>query len=292
MLKSMTGFSVVSDSFDKWQFEISIKTLNSRYLDCHVRMNNNISFLEPKLRAKIKEKISRGKVEVFVALKINEDCNIDTELFLSRAEKFTRLLRETKQKCNIIPEVSMSNVLRCPDLFRYEDDDLSGDEFIDYFLSCFDKALDNVLIFRQKEGEVLKTDVTDCCRKSLAILELIKKEYPRVIEDYKNRLSEKIKEVLKEKDVNEDRVLTEIAILSDKITVHEETIRLENHLNNLINLTNSKAPVGKKMDFTIQEANREVNTIGSKINDIKISALVIDIKAEIEKMREQVQNIE
>lgn len=292
MTISMTGFGRSQEVIDDFDILVEIKSVNHRYFEFYARTPRAYNYLEDKLKSLVQSKISRGKIEVSLTiLKVNGK---ETEIEANKnvVDGYVKALREIKDEFNLIDDLSLSNISRLPDVFTVRKKIEDEDYVQGIVLSVAQKAIDCILGMKQLEGNNIKTDFEN----RLAFIEQKVSEIESLmagsVDTYRQKLYNKIKEVLEQKNIDESRVLTEVAIFSEKIAVDEETVRLKSHIEQFLELVNSAQTVGRKLDFLVQEMNREINTIGSKSQDIEISKIVVDIKAEIEKIREQVQNIE
>lgn len=292
MIKSMTGYGVGTAEYNGKTFTVEIKSVNSRYSDFSIKLPRIYIFLEDALRKAASEKIKRGKVDIFFnvehAQKSGEVVTLNTELARSYHNALLALSEELGIPCTAKAET----FLRLPDIFTVEAEDEDADEISKAALSALSCALEGYEKMRETEGEKLYEDLCS----HLAFIENATKEIedysPNIVTAYQKRLEERMRETLGNTEYDETRLMTEVAIFSDKVNTNEETVRLKSHTEQFRKMLNSSDAVGRKIDFLIQEMNREINTIGSKSNDLTIARIVIDVKAEIEKLREQIQNIE
>ncbi len=292
MIKSMTGFGRFDGTVGGRSIVVEIKTVNHRFLDFSCRINRGYGFLEEKLKSFISEHIFRGKVDIYVTVSENENTESVVEINHSLAAGYVKALRELSQKYGIKEDVSASKLSKYSDVLSVRKP--AEDEELVWSLvkEGTEKALAGLIAMREKEGERLRTDVLSRGKAIIALVERVEERSPKVVEEYREKLFLRIKEILECVDIDEQRILTEAAIFADKTAVAEETVRLRSHIAQAADMLESSAPIGRKLDFLVQEMNREANTIGSKISDLELSHVVVDIKAEIEKIREQVQNIE
>lgn len=291
LIKSMTGFGRGEFSQGANTFSVDVRSVNHRYSDVSVRMPRTMSVLEEKVREFITEKISRGKVDVYINYNTfgqSSQVKLDTNL----AKAYVDSLNTLKETFGIRDDISLSLLTRFPDIMALETVEMDMDELWAILKQALEMALNALVEMRQREGERLKTDLLDKLVNVRGFVGEIKEKSNGVVDEYKNKLYDRIKELIKDIPIDENRLLTEVAVFADKSSVDEEIVRLESHMEELQKALNFKGSVGKKLDFIIQEMNREVNTIGSKITDLGILNNVINIKTEIEKIREQVQNIE
>lgn len=294
MIKSMTGFgraeTVVDDTYE---ISIQIKSVNHRYADYSVKVPRLYGFIEEFVRAKISQCISRGKVEVYVSIhKINDDSK---EIRLNRrlAESYISTLRELSS-FGLDDDLSLSALAVFSDIFEVEYKEIDEKAITEMVSEALGQALDGFLKMREDEGLRLKSSILEHLNALEAQVNLVEKLSPQTAVEYRERLEKRLRETLSGLNItaDESRLLTEVAIFSDKVSVDEETVRLKSHIVEFRTALDADAPIGKKLDFIIQEMNREANTIGSKCNDIKLSKCVVEIKSIIEKIREQIQNIE
>lgn len=292
MVKSMTGFGRAQETIDGMSITVEMKSVNHRYFDFSSRVPRTYGFLEEKLKSYIQTAVSRGKLECYVqieALEI-EDCVVSVNHSL--AAGYIDALKELSERYNLTDDITVSSVAKYHDIFSVHKSEADEERIWNAVKAVTDKALASFVSMREKEGEKLRDDILSRCDTILENVEFIEKRSPQTVIEYNNKLLERMKNVLEDVQVDEQRLLTEAAIYADKIAVAEETVRLRSHIEQMHEFMNSEIAIGRKMDFLIQEFNREANTIGSKAQDVEIARKVIDIKAEIEKIREQVQNIE
>ena len=292
MTMSMTGYGRSQQLIDGRDITVELRAVNHRYFECSVRTPRSYSYLEDKLKSYVQSRVSRGKIEVGVTIQNVEVAASEVQINEPLAEAYLTALREMGSKLNIADDITVSAMARFSDIFtvrRVQEDE-------DYIWSCVSRvaqeAVDHFLEMRASEGARLKEDILSRGAHIGEMVEVVKQRSPETLKNYRERLYQKLREVLEDRQIDDSRVLTEAAIFADRIAVDEETVRLESHLTALKQILNSEGAVGRKLDFLVQEINREANTIGSKAQDIEIARVVVEIKAEIEKIREQVQNIE
>ncbi len=292
MIKSMTGFGREQGIVDGYEILVEIRSVNHRYFEFNSRLPRNFGYLDEKLKSLSGERISRGKVEVFVTISKNEGTEAEIEVNLDLARGYVNALRNANEALELNDDLSLTSLMRFPDVFKIQL--VQDDEEIIWnaVKQICSTALDKFIDMRETEGQKMYDDISSRLEFIENKTNEIKSIMPQINENYKNRLYSKIKETLADKDVDEQRILTEVAIFSDKTAVDEETVRLHSHISQFRELINSDEPVGRKLDFLVQELNREVNTIGSKAQDLSVTKTVVDLKSEIEKIREQIQNIE
>lgn len=291
LIKSMTGFGRGEFSQGTSTFSVDVRSVNHRYSDVSVRMPRAMSGLEEKVREFVSEKISRGKVDVYINYSTfgqNSQVKLDTNL----AKAYVDSLNTLKEMFGIRDDINLSLLTRFPDIMSLETVDQDMDELWFILKEALEMAFNALVDMRQREGERLKSDLLEKLVNVKGFVTNIKEKSYCIVDEYKNKLYDRIKELTKDIPIDENRLLTEVAVFADKSSIDEEIVRLESHMEELRKALNFNGSVGKKLDFIIQEMNREVNTIGSKITDLSILNNVISIKTEIEKIREQVQNIE
>lgn len=292
MIKSMTGYGRAEKTFDEYKITVEVKSVNNRYLDYNVKLYKQYSFLEEVVRECISSVISRGKVDVFI--QFDNIAADDTVVTVNEnvAQGYYDALTSLSDLLGVKNDVTTTSLSRFSDIFTVEKKEQDREKIAADAKTVITEALIDLTENRKREGERLKNFFDECISGIKDILEVIKQRSPETVSDYKTRIKERIQEILDGVEVDETRLLTEVGIFADKVNITEEIIRFESHLKEYNNLLNSDIPVGRKLDFTIQELNREANTMGSKCNDFTIGKAVVDLKSEIEKLREQVQNIE
>lgn len=292
MLRSMTGYGRSQKILHGRDITVEIRSVNHRYYEYSSRIPRTYSYIDDKLKTLLKSGISRGKVEV--AVTINNIESKDTEIALNKgvAEGYVRALRSVADELQLKDDLSLSKLIKLPDVFCVQKTPDNEEEIWNDVAETASEALDKFVSMRELEGERLKCDILAKADLILTKVGMIEELSPQTVENYRNRLYQKLQEVLEGKDIDEQRIVTEAALFSEKIAVDEETVRLRSHISQLKTMLDSDETIGRKLDFIVQEMNRETNTIGSKAQDISITRIVVDVKAEIEKIREQIQNIE
>ena len=294
MVKSMTGYGRGEQSFDGVQIVVELRSVNNRYLDCTVKMPRAYIFAEEAMKAKVQAGVARGKVDVFVTITRSGG----DDMVVTVNETLAKSYVEAIQKLHELGlgrarrEYYPTDLPRLPDVLTVEKREEDLDEMKERLLTVLELAIDDFNSMRAREGERLAEDILGRADAIEGLLGQVEVRSPQTVNDYRTRLEAKMREVLQNTQIDEGRLLTEAAIFADKVAVDEETVRLHSHLGQLRELLSAGGAVGRKLDFLIQEFNREANTIGSKCNDLEITRHVVDIKAEIEKIREQVQNLE
>lgn len=292
MLKSMTGFGRSEKIINGRDITVEIRALNHRYYEFSARIPRNMGYLEEKLKTALGGKIFRGKTEVSVTIVNVEETDSVIEVNLPVAKGYLEALRKANGELGLTDDITLSRISRFPDVFTVRKAAVNEDEIWEDVRQTAEEALDSFIAMRETEGSRIKADFTGRIGYIGELLEIIEERSPKVNEKYRERLYFKLKEILDDKNIDESRILTETAIFADKTAVDEETVRLRSHINQFRSLIELNEPVGRKLDFLIQEFNREVNTIGSKAQDAEITKIVVELKSEIEKIREQIQNVE
>ena len=292
MLRSMTGFGRGEDTIGGRHIVFEIKSVNHKYFEFNSRIPRGYLFLEDKLKAYIQGKISRGKVDVFLQIETLEETDVQVLVNHSLASAYVTALQELKERYQLPDEPSLALLSKYSDIFSVHKAPEDEDAVWEAVCQVADQAIASFLKMREAEGARLKADILEKAGEIVALVDQVERHTPETVEHYRERLKAKIEELLQDNRFDEQRVLTEVAIFADKVAVDEETVRLRSHFQQLQRLVDSDGPVGRKIDFLVQEMNREANTIGSKSVNSQIAYLVVDIKALIEKIREQVQNVE
>ena len=292
MVRSMTGFGRAKQQINGLDITIEIKSVNHRYFEFCARLPRAYNFLEDKIKSTLAGSISRGKVEVSVLLEDNIENATVVEINREYANAYISALKLLSKEYKIKNDIKVSSLLGNSDVFKVKKQVLEDEVIENAVLTVLKSALDNFIEMRTVEGERLVNDVKSRTAFILEKVEFIEKRSPETVKAYQERIEQKIKELLEDTSIDQQRILTEVAIFADKVAVAEETVRLRSHIKQFEDLLNSDEAVGRKLDFIVQEMNRETNTIGSKAQDIEIAHTVVDIKSEIEKIREQIQNME
>lgn len=290
-MKSMTGFGRASLESNGKNYIIEIKTVNNKYSDITVKSPKRLSFIEDKIRKQIANKITRGKVEVSVSFFDFSNKSKNVVLNKEIAKEYIKQLREIADENNLSENISVVEIAKLPDILNSMDSD-NDEEITNETLQCLNMALDSLIDMRKAEGENIKQDLLIRIERVKNLVDKIAENSKGIVEEYVSKLEKRVKEILKNDVVDENRIAQEAVIYADKTSIEEELTRLNSHIVQFKELVNSDEPVGKKLDFMIQEMNRETNTIGSKAGSGEITKAVIDLKVELEDIREQVQNIE
>ena len=292
MIRSMTGFGRAQETVNGITATVEVKSVNHRYFDFSCRVPRNYGFLEEKLKSYVQSRVTRGKIECYVQIEAQEAEECIVKVNHSLAKGYIDALNEIATEYSLENDVTVSSVARNHDIFSVHKSEADEEIIWNAVNTVASMAIDSFVSMREKEGQKLKDDILSRCDTILENVSFIEKRSPETVVEYNNKLLERMKNVLTDVQVDEQRLLTEAAIYADKIAVAEETVRLRSHIDQMHEFMKSDIAIGRKMDFLVQEFNREANTIGSKAQDVEIARKVIDIKAEIEKIREQVQNIE
>ena len=292
MIRSMTGFGRATKNVDGLDITVEIKSVNHRYFEFASRMPRVYQFLEEKMKSLCQGSITRGKIEVSVFIEDQTEKSTTIDLNRQYASAYISALRQLSKEYKIKDDLKLSALTNNSELFTVKHTAVADEVIENAVLGVTKEALQSFVDMRIVEGAKLKEDVLSRLNTILEKVAFIEQESPETVKAYRERIEQKIKELLDTASVDEQRILTEVAIFADKVAVDEETVRLRSHISQFCNLLETDAATGKKLDFLVQEMNRETNTIGSKSQNIEIAHTVVDIKAEIEKIREQVQNIE
>ena len=292
MVKSMTGYGRHKSVLHGRTLVIEVKSVNNRYLDCNVRLPRVYICAEDGVQRRVKAAISRGKVDVYVNMENNTEEAVSVTLNQPVAAGYMEALRKMAETFGLAPAVSIDLLSKFPDVFKVDKVPENLEELTADIHAVAEEALRDFDAMRCREGEKLEADLLGRLDTLEDFTHQVEQRSPQTVADYRARLTAKLQEVLADRQLHESRVLTEAAIFADKVAVDEETVRLHSHIAQFRDMLAGGSPIGRKLDFLIQEMNRETNTIGSKCNNLEISTIVVNMKAEIEKIREQVQNIE
>ena len=292
MVKSMTGYGRGEQTLHDRKITVELRSVNNRYLDCSVRMPRVYLFAEDAIKTKVQQSISRGKVDVFITLDSSAAEQLKVSVNRSVADGYHGALKELAQIYGLTDDISVSLLSRFPDVLLAEKAEEDAEQVAQDICAVLELALADFDQMRTREGQRLSDDILSRAAAIENMVSFVEERSPQTVSEYRARLEERMREVLENTQLEPARILTEAAIFADKVAVDEETVRLRSHIAQLREMLSKGGATGRKLDFLIQEFNREANTIGSKCNDIQISRQVVDIKAEIEKIREQVQNIE
>lgn len=292
MIKSMTGYGRGSFEQSGRSFNVEIKSVNNRYLDIFIRLPRGINTLEDRIRKYVATKVYRGKIDVYINQeKFGEDdvaVNVDENI----AAAYYNALKTLKERFGLNEEITLSQLTNYPDVISMEKKEEDIEVIWDILVKALDQAIELFLEMRSNEGTKLGKDIKERCQLIKTKVEEIENRSSGVVDEFREKIKVRITEYLKEIEIDEARLLNEVAFFADKSSITEEIVRLKSHISQLENTLSDRDTIGRKLDFLIQEMNREINTIGSKANDLYITNIVVDVKSELEKIREQVQNIE
>lgn len=292
MIRSMTGYGRGENIKDNRKFTVEIKSVNHRYNDITIKLPRSMNYIEDIVRKRLMQQISRGKTDVYIFFETNSQDDIKICLNEILADEYVLQFTKLKQKYNLKDDLSLSLLTTIPDLFTIDKEFVNKDIIIQTLMPALDNALDEFIKLREREGEALKKDILLKLENISNLVDNIKIRSPIMVLEFRDKLKAKVSELLDNSEIDENRILTEVTIFSERCSVDEEVTRLSSHINQVKVILDEKEAIGRKLDFIVQEMNREANTIASKSNDIEITQLTIELKSEIEKIREQVQNIE
>ena len=292
MIKSMTGYGSAKGNVDGLEITVELKSVNNRFLDCSVRLPRSFLFAEDTVKSVVQRHISRGKVDVFISVDSSQAGDMAVKVNEPLLKGYMDALRHIAEEYSLPNDLSAVTVSRFPDVLVVEKKEMDAETITAGVREIAERALDDFDAMRLREGEKLRDDVLNRLAVIDSLVSTVEREAPKTVEEYRNRLEQKMAEVLGTAGIDENRILAEAAIFADHIAVDEETVRLRSHMAQLTNMINGQSPIGRKIDFLIQEFNREANTTGSKCQNSDIAHVVVDLKSEIEKIREQIQNIE
>ena len=292
MIRSMTGYGRYQQVLDGWDVTVELKSVNHRYYEYTSRLPRTCGFLDDKLKSFLQQSIARGKVEVYVSLDAVETADSHVEVNLPLAEAYRDALRETAEKLEVRDDCTVMGLARFPEVLAVRKNEADEEVIWNVVRETAAVALAKFVEMREREGARMRDDVLSRRAFLLERVAVVEERSPQTVREHMDKITERMRELLGTVTVDEQRLLTEAALFADKIATAEETVRLRSHLDQLEQLVNSSEPVGRKLDFLVQEINRETNTIGSKAQDLLLAQTVVDMKAEIEKIREQIQNIE
>ena len=292
LIKSMTGYGRSVETRNGREFTVEVRSVNNRYLDCAVRLPRLVAFGEDAVKQAVKNAISRGKVDVFVSVRSEGGEQGTVTLNTALAEGYLAAMRQMAETFGLENDVKVSDLSRLPEVFTVDKPEVDEEALLADLMVVANEALAGYDAMRTTEGAALDHDLRSRGARILELVGQVEKQSPKTVSDYRARLEAKLREVLANTAIDESRILTEAAIFADKVAVDEETVRLRSHLNQMNTMLDAGGAVGRKLDFLLQEMNREANTIGSKCTDVAVARIVVDIKAELEKIREQVQNVE
>ncbi|MEG1614208.1 MAG: YicC/YloC family endoribonuclease [Oscillospiraceae bacterium] len=292
MIKSMTGYGSANAEIDSMIVTVEIKSVNHRYFELNSRIPRAYGFLDEKIKSYLQSVISRGKIECYIQIEALDSDDVVVRVNHSLAKSYIDALNELAQRYDIRNDISVSSLSRYSDIFSVHKAQADEDKIWAAVKPVLEQAANSFISMREREGQKLKEDILSRANTILEGVEFVEKRSPETVKEYKQKLEIRIKELIADAHIDEQRLLTEAAIFADRTAVDEETVRLRSHIEQLYSMFEDEVAVGRKMDFLVQEINREANTIGSKAQNVEIAGKVLIIKAEVEKIREQVQNIE
>ena len=292
MVKSMTGYGRAVETVNGREFTVELRSVNNRYLDCNVKLPRSLTFAEEAVKQAVKGTISRGKVDVFITVRSESASDVKITLNAAMVEGYLSAMKQMVTDYDVRDDISVSIISRMPEVFTVEKPEVDEEQLLSDLMSVVKQALANYDAMRAAEGKALETDLRSRGNTILELVSQVEAGNGQTVIDYRTRLYNKLQEALANTSIDESRILTEAAIFADKVAVDEETVRLRSHLEQMNQMLTTGGAIGRKLDFLLQEMNRESNTIGSKCSDVKLARIVVDIKAELEKIREQTQNIE
>lgn len=292
MIKSMTGYGRYGQIIEGRLITAEVKSINHRYVECTTRLPKGYGFLERQLKSFIQSQISRGKLDIAITIESADDTQVCIQINEAVANGYMQALKTLAQQLGLKEEIDILTIAAYPDVLTVQQLQEDEEQLWLWIKQVAGKALDDLLIMREQEGQSLKQDILRRVSEIERLIQQVEMRSPKTVEEYKERLHTRVQELVNDQEYNEARLYMEIVLFADKVSVAEETVRLHSHVNQLKHMLESTEPVGRKLDFLVQEMNREANTIASKAVDTQIAYIVVEIKAEIEKIREQVQNIE
>ncbi len=292
MIKSMTGFGRCEVAENNRKFTVEIKSVNHRYLDVNIKMPKKLNFFESAIRAELKNYISRGKVDLFISYEDNTENHANIRYNRELAAEYRKYLRQMQEEFGLEDDIRVSTLSRYPEVFTMEEQNVDEGELWKELRKAIQGAAESFVQTRVAEGERLREDLLQKLDGMLGLVDFIAERSPRIVQEYRQKLEERVKDLLGDAQVDENRLLTEVTIFADKVCVDEELVRLRSHIETTKATLQEGGSIGRKLDFIAQEMNREANTTLSKSNDLEVSNCAIELKTEIEKVREQIQNIE
>ena len=292
MVKSMTGYGRAVETVNGREFTVEVRSVNNRYLDCTVKLPRSLTFAEETVKQAVKATISRGKVDVFIAVRSEGASDVKVTLNVPVVEGYLAAMKQMVSDFGVQDDISVSILSRMSDVFTVEKPEVDEEQLLADLMGVVKQALQHYDAMRAAEGKALESDLRSRGNTIAQLVSQVEAGNGQTVSDYRTRLYHKLQEVLANTSIDESRILTEAAIFADKVAVDEETVRLRSHLEQMNQMLTTGGAIGRKLDFLLQEMNRESNTIGSKCSDVKLARIVVEIKAELEKIREQTQNIE
>lgn len=292
MLKSMTGFGRAVGEIDGYIVSVELKSVNHRYFEFSLRCPRQYGFIEEKIKSYVNSRVSRGKIECNISIEALNTESAEVVINHTLASAYVKALKELSKNYSLNDEIDAVAIAKLPDVLAVKKAEEDESKIWEIIKSVADEAIDKFIEMRQTEGKRMYDDIFSRSAFILDTVEFIEKRSPQTVKEYNDKLIERVHEIIGDASLDEARIIQEVAVYADKVAVAEETVRLRSHIDQLRSFISGDGPVGRKLDFLVQEINREANTIGSKCNDVEIARKVVDLKAEIEKIREQIQNIE
>lgn len=292
MIKSMTGYGSAKGTADGLEITVELKSVNNRYLDTSVRLPRSFIFAEDAVKSAVQSHISRGKVDVFVTVDSSEAGDVVVKVNENLLKGYIDAITHISEECAVPSDLTAMSIARFPDVLSVEKKDMDAEQIAAAISGITENALKDFDEMRIREGEKLRDDVLSRLETIDRLVGMVEEKAPETVKEYRARLEQKMTEILGTSGIDESRILAEAAIFADHIAVDEETVRLRSHMSQLKTMISGNSPIGRKIDFLVQEFNREANTIGSKCQNSDIAHVVVELKSEIEKIREQIQNIE
>lgn len=291
-LLSMTGYGSAKGSVEGQEITVELKSVNNRYLDCSVRLPRNILFAEDTVKQAVSAGVSRGKVDVFVSAQASQDSGTVVSVNEELARGYRDAVARIAETLGLESGLNAFSLARFPDVLTVERRELDKDKAAAALSEITAKAVEEFNAMREREGERLRRDMLGKLETIEGLVSVVEERSPQTVKEYRERLEARLRDILADRSLDEQRVITEAAIFADRTAVDEETVRLRSHIAQFRTMLEEGSPIGRKMDFLVQEFNRESNTIGSKCSDASLAKVVVDLKSEIEKIREQLQNVE
>jgi len=292
MIKSMTGYGCAKGASGKLEISVEVRSVNNRYSDITVKLPRVFSSMEEQFKSIVSGTISRGKIDVYISIDSSGAGDIDIKINRPLVSAYVNALRSIALEHGLGTDIRVADLTRFPDVLQAEKKEVDAEELCADISVILKDALSDLNKMRLREGDKLKKDITARLDEIEKLTETASELSPKSVEEYRKKLETRMNEVLQSANIDESRILTEAALFADRVAINEETVRLRSHISQLRIMLDSNEPIGRKIDFLVQEFNREANTIGSKSNDTEMSKTIVDLKAEIEKIREQAQNIE
>lgn len=291
-LLSMTGYGSAKGSVEGQEITVELKSVNNRYLDCSVRLPRNFLFAEDAVKQAVSAGVSRGKVDVFVSAQASQDSGTVVSVNEELARGYRDAIARIAETLGLESGINAFSLARFPDVLTVERHELDKDKAAAALSEITAKAVEEFNTMREREGERLRRDMLGKLETIEELVSVVEERSPQTVKEYRERLEARLRDILADRSLDEQRVITEAAIFADRTAVDEETVRLRSHIAQFRTMLEEGSPIGRKMDFLVQEFNRESNTIGSKCSDASLAKVVVDLKSEIEKIREQLQNVE